>query len=249
MSKTKSYFASDFHLGIDAKDSSRLREAKIIRWLDQIARDAKAVYLVGDLFDFWFEYKSVVPKAHFRFLSKLDQLVSDGIALYLFTGNHDMWMFDYLETELGIEIIRQTFIHEIDGKVFYIAHGDGLGPGDASYKLLKKIFASKTCQWLFARIHPNLAFRIARSWSKYSRKRHGDSVFLGAEKERLIQHSVEILKNRHIDYFVFGHRHLPILYDLGKGSTFVNLGDWLSHYSYAVFDGKNIQLKQFDVDV
>ena len=248
MLRTKSYFASDFHLGIDAKDSSRLREAKIIRWLDAIAHDAKAIYLVGDLFDFWFEYRSVVPKGHFRFLSKLDQLVSDGIELYLFTGNHDMWMFDYLETELGIEIIRQAVVREIDGKLFYIAHGDGLGSGDFSYKLLKKLFASKICQWLFARIHPNLAFRIAQNWSKYSRNSHGDSRFLGAEKERLIQYSYEFLKSRHIDFFVFGHRHLPMLFDLGKKSKFVNLGDWLSHYSYAVFDGKNIQLKQFEKD-
>ncbi len=241
----KIYFASDFHLGIDALDSSIDRERKIVAWLDDISHDAAAIYLVGDLFDFWFEYRSVVPKGFFRFLAKLDQISQKGIELHLFTGNHDMWMFGYLEKEIGLIIHRRPLIKKINNKTFFIAHGDGLGPGDYTYKLLKKVFSSKICQFLFARLHPNLSFRIAQAWSQSSRNAHDPHDGFDPDSEWLIAYSYAQLKMQQIDYFIFGHRHIPINYILNDNSRYINLGDWLYHYSYAVYDGLDIQIKKY----
>jgi len=152
----KVYFASDFHLGIDARLSSREREKQLVRWLEQIRKDAYSIYLVGDVFDFWFEYKTVVPKGYVRLLGKLAELRDEGIPIYFFTGNHDMWMFSYFEEELGIPIYREPIVREIMGKTFFIGHGDGLGPGDHGYKFIKRVFANPVCQWLFERLHPKI---------------------------------------------------------------------------------------------
>lgn len=245
----KTYFASDFHLGIDARLSSRDREDQIVRWLDQIASDADALYLVGDVFDYWFEYRSVVPKGYIRLLGKLAALRAKGIAIYFFTGNHDIWMFRYFEEELDIPIYREPIRREIGGKQFFIGHGDGLGPGDHGYKFIKKIFTNRVCQWMYGHlIHPDLAWRIARFWSTKSRAAGGDeSQFLGPDKEWLVQFAESSIEQEAIDYFVFGHRHLPIDFTLKNGtSRYINLGDWLDYNSYAVFDGQNIELKFFE---
>ncbi|MBR9919675.1 MAG: UDP-2,3-diacylglucosamine diphosphatase [Bacteroidetes bacterium] len=245
----KTYFASDFHLGVDARLSSREREEQIVRWLDSIATDAEAIYLVGDVFDYWFEYQSVVPKGYVRLLGKLAELRSRDIPIYFFTGNHDMWMFKYLEEELDIPIYRNPVVREISGKTFLIGHGDGLGPGDHGYKFIKRIFNNRVCQWLYGHlIHPDLAWRIARFWSKQSRgSGMSDQVFLGPEREWLIQYANEEIDKQAIDYFVFGHRHLPIDYTLKNGkSRYINLGEWLTHNSYAVFDGADLQIKFFE---
>ena len=244
----KIYFASDFHLGIPNSLQSNEREKVIVTWLDKVKTDAKEIYLVGDLFDFWFEYKYTVPKGCIRFLGKIAELVEHGIQFHLFTGNHDMWMFDYLEKEFGITINRKPITKEINDKIFLIGHGDGLGPGDKKYKIIKRFFANKLCQWLFARLHPNFGFSIAHYWSKKSREKEmlGNHDFLGENKEWLIIYANEILKKRHVDYFIFGHRHLPIEHQLNEKSTYINLGDWINHYTYGVFDGKKLTLENFD---
>ena len=244
----KIYFASDFHLGVNAKYSSKERELQIIRWLDEIKVDAEAIYLVGDLFDFWFEYNSVVPKGYVRFLAKLANLRDSGIPIYVFTGNHDMWMFDYFEEELGIPVFRSPITKTFNGKTFFIGHGDGLGPGDYGYKFLKKIFANPICQWLFARIHPNFGFGLANFWSNKSRGANkAETQFLGEEKEWLLIYANEQLEKQAVDFFIFGHRHLPIDYTLKNNkSRYINLGEWMNYNSYAVFDGKELSIKFFE---
>jgi UDP-2,3-diacylglucosamine hydrolase len=238
------YFLSDFHLGAPDYENSLVREKKIVSFLDSIKKDASEVYLLGDVFDFWFEYKKVVPKGYVRLLGKLAEFSDAGIKLHYFTGNHDMWVFGYLEKEIGAKIEHGPVTREINGKKFYIAHGDGLGPADFGYKFIKKIFANKICQWLFARIHPNLGIRIAEFWSAKSRIATEDIKFHG-EDEWLIIHARNILQKEHFDYFIFGHRHIPLDYKLSDKSRYINLGEWLTHFSYAVFDGKEVELKYY----
>lgn len=246
--KNKIYFASDFHLGVPTFEKSLEREKKVIRWLDSIKEDAAELYLMGDVFDFWFEYKTVVPKGHVRLLGKLAELSDSGIKLHYFTGNHDMWTFDYLEKEINVTIYRSPIERNYSGKDFYIGHGDGLGPGDHGYKFIKKIFASKICQWLFARLHPNFGIGIANYFSRKSRIATGttDEVFRGEEKEWLVIYSKEILAKKYFDYLIFGHRHLPLDITINNKSRYINLGDWIQYFTYGVFDGKDFELKKFD---
>ncbi len=242
---TRIYFASDLHLGIR---DSRARERLFVRWLNTIQADATAIYLLGDLFDFWFEYKTVVPRGYVRLLGKLAALRDAGIPIYYFVGNHDLWMHDYLEKELDIPIYHQPIIENFDGKTFFIGHGDGLGPGDTGYKLMKKVFTNKICQFLFACLHPNIAIGIANYFSQRSRLANGetDSHFLGKEQEMLWQYCQKKSKEMpHINYFVFGHRHLPLTLDIKENTTYINLGDWIKHNSYAIFDGQKLTIQYF----
>lgn len=240
----KLYFASDFHLGVPNYDSSLEREKRVIDWLEMVRQDASEIFLMGDVFDFWFEYKHVVPKGFVRFLGKLAELTDEGIKVTLFKGNHDMWMFDYLEKEIGVTIVSDELIIERSGKRFYLHHGDGLGPGDKKYKLLKKVFRSKTCQWLFSWIHPSIGIAIAKYWSKNSRLANNQKeVFISEEKEWLVQFSKNMLKTEHFDYFIFGHRHLPLAIQLENGSQYLNLGEWINYNSFAVFDGITLSLE------
>jgi UDP-2,3-diacylglucosamine hydrolase len=245
---SKIYFASDFHLGVPGKYSSRERELQIVRWLDEIRQDAQEIFLVGDLFDFWFEYKAVIPKGYTRFLGKLAELRDAGIPIHFFTGNHDMWMFRYFEEEFGIPIHRKPLLREFNGKTFLIGHGDGLGPGDHGYKMLKHIFASPFFQWLFARVHPNFGVGVAQFWSGRSRSANPpEEHFLGADKEWLLIYANEQLERQPADYYVFGHRHLPIDCVLNNGkSRYINLGEWLFNNSYGVLDGENLELRFFE---
>lgn len=244
--RNKIYFASDFHLGSFPLDRSKEREKIIIQWLDYIKKDAKELFLVGDIFDFWFEYTTVVPKGYIRFLGKLAELSDLGIKITLFKGNHDMWMFGYLKDELHVKIIDDELTLDLDGKTFYIHHGDGLGPGDNKYKILKKIFRSSICQWLFARLHPNLGIGIATRWSKHSRlSNNEEEKFLGEDKEWLVQYSKEVLENKHYDYFIYGHRHLPYQFKLSSSSEIINLGEWINFYTYAVWDGQSLKLEKW----
>ncbi|SMG34601.1 UDP-2,3-diacylglucosamine diphosphatase [Sphingobacterium psychroaquaticum] len=244
--RDKIYFASDFHLGVSPLAVSQEREKQIVAWLDTIKVDAKALFLVGDIFDFWFEYKTAVPKGFVRFLGKLAELSDLGVEITFFKGNHDMWMFGYLKEELGARIIDNELELTLDGKKFYIHHGDGLGPGDAKYKFLKKFFRSNICQWLFGCLHPSIGIGIANRWSRHSRGASGgEEVFLGEDKEWLILYAKEILQKKHYDFFVFGHRHLPYDLPIGENSRIVNLGDWFHHYTYAVWDGKNLSLEKW----
>lgn len=239
----KIYFASDFHLTLETQE----REGYIVRWLDTIKHDAEAIYLVGDVFDFWFEYKTVVPKGYIRFLGKLAELRDASIPIYFFTGNHDMWMFRYFEDELGIPIYRNPIVREIKGKQFFIGHGDGLGPGDHSYKLLKKVFANPLCQWLFARLHPNFGIGLASLSSRSSRKYKGESDFISKENEWLYSYASRKLESEYYDYFVFGHRHIPMNLQLENGkSRYINLGEWFHNRSYLVVDDNEVSIQFFE---
>ncbi len=242
----KIYFASDAHLGFPNHEESLKREKLLVQWLEDVRKDASEIYLLGDMFDFWFEYKRVVPKGFTRFLGKLSEICDEGITVHFFTGNHDLWVFDYLPREVGVVVHRDREIREINGKKFFIAHGDGLGPSDIGFKLLKKIFKNKAAQWLFARIHPNAAVRLAVRWSQHNRYNENPEThhFLGPEKERLIQYAYRKLNEQHYDFFIFGHRHLPIEYKLKENSVFINLGDWINHFTYAEFDGEQVLLKK-----
>lgn len=248
MPGTKIYFASDFHLGVPDMISSRVREDRIVRWLDSIKNDAAEIFLVGDVFDFWFEYATVIPRGFIRFQGKLAELSDSGVKITLFKGNHDMWMFDYFGNELGISIVSDELVIERNGLKFYLHHGDGLGPGDSKYKLLKKIFRSRTCQWLFARLHPNLGIGLAQKWSNSSRAHNAELDSLGeTEDEWLYIFSRDLLKKDYYDYLIFGHRHLPLDLRLGN-SRYINLGEWVQFNSYAVFDGEKLELKYFEAD-
>ena len=241
----RTVFISDLHLGVPDHAGSLEREKKVVAWLDAIKSNCKTLYLLGDVFDFWFEYKTAVPRGFVRLLGKLAELRDAGTQIHFFTGNHDMWAFDYLEKEIGVIIHRHPVQVEMGGKKFYLAHGDGIGPGDHKYKMLKKIFASKLCQWLFARLHPNLGIGIAQYFSRRSRLSTEDEVFYG-DKEWQVIHSREVLKKEHIDYFIYGHRHLANDIELENGARFINLGDWISLYTYAEFNGSELVLKKFN---
>lgn len=245
----KIYFVSDFHLGIDASRSSREREQQIIRWLDTIREDVAELYLVGDVFDFWFEYKTVVPKGHVRLLGKLAALADGGLPIHFFTGNHDMWIFRYFEEELGIPTYRRPIVRQLLGKTFFIGHGDGLGPNDYGYKRLKKIFENQACQWLFERLHPNFGIRLADYWSGKSRRVNpAMGQWLGEDNEWLVSYCHRKLdQGISADFFIFGHRHLPIDFTLKNGySRYINLGDWLQYNSYGVFDGERFDVRFFE---
>ncbi len=233
------------HLGLPDREKSLQRELKLVQFLNEIKQDAKTIYFVGDLFDFWWEYKSVVPRGFVRFLGKIAELSDSGIGITFFTGNHDVWMKDYFIKELGINILHHELKVEINGKKFYIAHGDGLGPGDKSYKFLKKIFTNKFLQWCFSRLHPNFAFWLAQKWSFSRRKKETHYDFKGKDKELLILHSEEVLKTEFFDYLIYGHRHFPLMIDTGKSSTHINLGDWLVNFTFGVFDGETFRLKTY----
>jgi len=243
----KIYFASDFHLGVPNAEKSLEREKKIVSWLDSIKTDAEELYLLGDVFDFWFEYKTVAPRGYVRLLGKLAELSDSGIPIHYFTGNHDMWIFDYLEKELNVKVYRAPIEANYNNKSFYIGHGDGLGPGDHGYKFIKRVFANPVCQWLFARLHPNFGIALANYFSRKSRIATGtiDEKFLGEEKEWLVIHSKELLEKKHYDFLIFGHRHLPLDIAINGKSRYINLGDWIRYDSYGVFDGEQMHLKYY----
>lgn len=247
MSGKRIYFASDLHLGAPGKVDSAERERLFVRWLDEIEPDLEALYLLGDIFDMWFEYKKAVPKGYVRLLGRLAKLADQGIPIHYFTGNHDMWVFDHLPKEIGMHLHRDPIRTELKGKRFLIGHGDGLGPGDKNYKRLKRIFRDRTCQWLFRWVHPDLGLRVAEYFSSLGRE--GDAPeYLGADREWLLQYCKEVLQEERIDRFVFGHRHIPLDIPLEEGEDpprYINLGDWIRHFSYAVLDEEKMELRQF----
>ncbi|MFH1118986.1 MAG: UDP-2,3-diacylglucosamine diphosphatase [Bacteroidota bacterium] len=250
----KIYFASDFHLGIPDHPSSLKREKLLVHWLDQVCTDATEIYLMGDVFDFWFEYRTVVPKGFTRLFGKLAEITDRGVPVYLFRGNHDIWAFNYFEQEIGIELHREPVIREWNGKRFFLAHGDGLGPGDNGYKFLKKVFEFKPNQWLFRWLHPDIGTRLALFFSRKSRyanvirdeKQISSEGRIDISKERLFTFASDYLKtDSSIHYFIFGHRHVPANLPLNEKSRFINLGDWITNFSYALFDGKELHLMTY----
>lgn len=240
----KIYFLSDFHLGAPDAASSLQREKLIVKFLQSIQHEAAHIFIVGDMFDFWYEYKKVVPKGYVRLLGTLATLADNGIPLYFFVGNHDMWMKDYFQKELNMPVYFKPEKFNFNGVKFLVGHGDGLGPGDHGYKALKKVFRNPVCQWLFGILPPYMGMGLANYMSRRSREATGkhEEVFMGQDKEWLITYCRDVLKQEHFDYFVFGHRHLPIDFQLQENSRYINLGDWIRYFTYAVFDGNQMKL-------
>ncbi|WP_300024213.1 UDP-2,3-diacylglucosamine diphosphatase [uncultured Maribacter sp.] len=243
----KIYFASDNHLGAPTMEESRVRELKFIRWLDMIKSDAEVIFLMGDLFDFWFEYKTVIPKGFTRTLGKLAELSDAGIKIHYFVGNHDLWMNGYFEEELNIPVYHKPQQYSINGVSFFIGHGDGLGPDDKGFKRMKKVFTNPLAQWFFKWLHPDIGVRLAKHLSVSNKLISGDddAIFLGEDKEWLVQYAHRKLETKHYDHFIFGHRHLPLEIKLKENSKYTNLGDWINYYTYAEFDGQKLSLKEF----
>ena len=243
----KIYFSSDNHLGAPTKEESLPREKKFVKWLDEIKEDAAAIFLLGDLFDFWFEYKTVVPKGFVRTLGKLAEISDSGIPIYFFVGNHDLWMNDYFETELNIPTFHDSKEFIFNNKTFLIGHGDGKGPYDKGYKRMKKVFTNRFSKWIYRWLHPDIGMRLAQYLSVKNKLISGneDKFFLGDNKEWLASYAKRKLESKHYDYFVFGHRHLPMEIKVGDNSTYFNLGDWINHYTFGVFDGENFEIKNY----
>ncbi|MBN2522705.1 MAG: UDP-2,3-diacylglucosamine diphosphatase [Bacteroidales bacterium] len=250
MNKDKIYFISDLHLGLHPECKSREREKLAGNWLEEIKPHARELYLLGDVFDFWHEYKHVVPRGFTRFLGKLAELADNGTKLYFFSGNHDVWTYGYFQTELGAEIHHKPLIREFYGKKYFLAHGDGIGKGELGYKLLIRIFRNKILQWLFARLHPNFALWLGKTWSKHSRYAKGivAEEFAGEEGELQIQFAKKALKKEHFDFFIFGHRHIPYDIKLGEKARVINLGDWIYSFTYGELDEKGFVLRQYQGD-
>jgi UDP-2,3-diacylglucosamine hydrolase len=242
----KIYFASDQHFGAPNREASLPREQKFILWLDEIKKDADVLFLLGDLFDFWFEYKKVVPKGFVRVLGKLAELKDAGIEIHFFVGNHDLWMNGYFENELGISVYHQPKEFILNGKTFLIGHGDGLGPGDNNYKRMKKVFTNRFSKWLYRWLHPDLGMKLGQYLSVENKLISGneDAKFLG-DNEWLLHYCKRKLESKHYDYFVFGHRHMPLNIDINANSKYINSGDWITHYSYVVFENDKLHLKTF----
>jgi UDP-2,3-diacylglucosamine hydrolase len=252
LKKDKIYFVSDFHLGIPDQNGSLQREKLLVQWLDKVRPDAAEIFLMGDIFDFWFEYKTVVPKGFVRLLGKLAELTDAGVPVHLFRGNHDLWAFDYLEKEVGLHLHREPQIREMMGKTFYLAHGDGLGPGDKSYKMLKAIFEFPPNQFLFRWLHPDVGARLGNFFSRRSRiakmSRAGkEEPSFDNDREMLYIHARQMAKEfPEVDYFVFGHRHMPVMVKINEKAQLIILGDWISHFSYGVYQNGHWQLERFD---
>lgn len=244
--RSKIYFASDFHLGLPAGTEPLEREKKIVRWIDTILPDAREIFLLGDIFDFWWEYRKVVPKGFTRFLGKIASVTDSGIPVHFFTGNHDMWVGDYLTKECGMLIHTKPYTVIIDGKKFHLAHGEGLGSRHRGYKILLWIFRNKPLRMLWSAIHPATGVAIGHIWSLNSRLGKGISpAFMGADREDLIRYARSVAEKEKMDYYVFGHRHLAMTYTLEDGGEMVMLGDWITHSSYAEWDGNSLVLRMF----
>ncbi|MDR2843315.1 MAG: UDP-2,3-diacylglucosamine diphosphatase [Candidatus Symbiothrix sp.] len=245
----KIYFASDLHLGSTAIEDPKITEKRFVRWLDSIKSDAEALYLLGDIFDFWFEYKKVVPRGFTRFLGKIAEMHDNGTEIHFFIGNHDMWMFDYFPDELGVMVHHEPYLTEIKGKKFYLAHGDGLGDRSRSFRFLSAIFHNRICQSLFARIPSRIGVGFAHCWSKHNRTKDLalSLPYMGEDKEYLVLYAKDYIREHpEIDFLIFGHRHILLDLMLNRKARMLILGDWMQFFSYAVFDGHTLLLEQYE---
>jgi UDP-2,3-diacylglucosamine hydrolase len=244
------YFLSDAHLGSWAVEHRRMQERRLVRFLDSIKEKAAAVYLLGDMFDFWYEYKYVVPKGFTRFLGKISELTDMDVEVHYFTGNHDIWAYDYLAEECGVILHKQPQTIELYGKIFYLAHGDGLGDPNKSFKVIRSIFHNKTCQWLFSGLHPRWGMWFGLTWAKHSRLKHGmggdPPDYMGDDKEHLILYTKKYIQyHSNVDYFIYGHRHIEVDKQLTKKARVIILGDWISQFSYVVYDGEHLLMQEY----
>ena len=244
------YFLSDAHLGSWAIDHGRMHERRLVRFLDSIKHKAAAVYLLGDMFDFWYEHKYTVPKGYTRFLGKLSELTDMGVEVHFFTGNHDIWAYSYLEEECGVIMHRKPITTDIYGKVFYLAHGDGLGDPDIKFKLLRRMFHNTICQRLFSAIHPRWSMWLGLTWAKHSRMKRingEEPPYMGENKEHLVLYAKQYMKSHpNVDIFIFGHRHIELDLNLSKSVRMMILGDWISQFTYVVFDGDHLLLEEYE---
>ena len=245
------YFISDAHLGCLAIKHRRQQERRLVRFLDEIKEKADAIYMLGDMFDFWFEYQTVVPKGFTRFLGKISELTDMGIEVHYFTGNHDIWCLDYLEKECGMTLHRNASTLELGDQTFYLAHGDGLGDKDWKFKLIRGVFHNRLCQWLFRWLHPAIGVPFGLSWAKHSRMRHsaengGEPPYRGEADEPLVAFAKQYLSSHpDVDYFIFGHRHIELDLALSHQTRLIILGDWVSQFTYAVYDGEQLFLESY----
>ena len=244
------YFLSDAHLGSWAIEHGRTQERRLVRFLDSIKHKAAAVYLLGDMFDFWYEHKYTVPKGYTRFLGKLSELTDMGVEVHFFTGNHDIWAYSYLEEECGVIMHRKPITTDIYGKVFYLAHGDGLGDPDIKFKLLRRMFHNTICQRLFSAIHPRWSMWLGLTWAKHSRMKRingEEPPYMGENKEHLVLYAKQYMKSHpNVDIFIFGHRHIELDLNLSKNVRMMILGDWISQFTYVVFDGDHLLLEEYE---
>ena len=247
----KVYFVSDIHLGAPALKQNKERELLFVDWLKNVRNDASEIYLMGDIFDFWFEYKKVAPRGFVRVLGALADITDSGIPVHYFTGNHDFWIFDYLPQETGVTLHHDFLTKELNGKKFFLSHGDDLGERDKGYQFIKKLFRNRFAQWAYSQLHPDTAFKVAHNWSKQSRlSKGGEGLgFLGEEKEEQIIFAKEILQKEHFDFFVFGHRHLAIDYPLNGSSRLIMLGEWFREFSYGVLEGQEFRIEKIDREI
>ena len=243
----KAYFASDFHLGSPGYETSLKREKNVVRWLKSIEHDCETLFLMGDVFDFWYEYKTVIPKNYSRLLGQLANMTDNGIKIYFFKGNHDMWTFDYLQKEIGMTIIDEELMLTMDNKKFFMHHGDGLSKSELTYHIIRKIFRSNLAIWLFHRLHPNFGIGLANFLSRSSRKKNSiaDEQDIPLGKEHHYQFALHHAGTSDTDFYIFGHRHKPIDVQVGQKSRLINLGDWVTKFTYAEWDGKNITLHTY----
>ena len=243
------YFLSDAHLGSWAIDHKRMQERRLVRFLDSIKEKAAAVYLLGDMFDFWYEYRFTVPKGYTRFLGKLSELTDMGVEVHYFTGNHDIWAYDYLARECGVILHKQALTTEIYGHEFFLAHGDGMGDPDKSFKFLRAVFHNRVCQWLFSGLHPRWGMWFGHTWAKHSRIKHeanGVDPYMGEVKEHLVLYTKKYIQyHPNVDYFIYGHRHIELDLQLTKKARVLILGDWISQFTYVVYDGQHLFLQQY----
>lgn len=246
LANKKVYFISDIHFGIPDEEESKAREQKVCQWLEVIKKDAQYLFLLGDIFDTWMDYKKVIPRGQIRFLGKLAELSDAGVQLIYFTGNHDLWTYDFFEKELHAKVFHEHKSFEIGKKIFHVGHGDGIGPGDIKYKIMKAVLRNPFCRYLYRQLHPDLGIRIASFFSRLGPKhKYKDLQYLGDEKEYQIIYAKEMLQKTHIDYFIFGHRHIANDFPLTTKSQFINLGDWINYDTYAEYDGEKAQLKSY----
>lgn len=253
MNNKSVFFISDAHLGSWAIEHRRMQERRLVRFLDNIKHRASAVYLLGDMFDFWYEWRHTVPKGYTRFLGKLSELTDMGVEVHYFTGNHDIWMYGYLEKECGVTIHHEPITTEIYDKVFFLAHGDGLGDPDKKFKLIRTVFHNKLCQRMFSMLHPSWAMWLGLTWAKHSRQKRADGrepSYCGEDKEHLVLFTKEYMKTHpNVDYYLFGHRHIELDLMLSKKVRMMILGDWVSQFTYAVFDGEHMFLSEYEEGV
>lgn len=245
--RQNTYFISDLHLGASYLRNPHDYERRVVKWLRSIKEDAKSLYLMGDILDYWYEYRNVVPRGYVRFLGALAELADSGVEVTWFIGNHDIWIFDYLPNEIGVKVVDGYQVKDIDGKRFFLSHGDGLGKLKFGFRVIRSVFRNRFCQWLFSAIHPRWTVPFAHRWSSHSRNFSEEKpIFEGEDKEPFISFARNYVKeNGHIDYFVFGHRHVLLDYLIGEDSHLIVLGDWIHHFSYGKYDGHDFTLHEF----